>query len=209
MPTAHSDAITHLRAHDPVIAELIDRFPKPTFQPHQNYYQELVESIISQQLSVKAAAAILKKFQALFDSNHFPTPHDILTKDIETFRSAGLSRQKASYILDLADKVIDGTVQFDHLDALDNEAIISELTQIKGVGVWTVHMFLIFCMGRQDVLPSGDLGIKNGVRALYAPDQLPSAELVETIAEQNNWQPYASVASWYIWKSLDNEPVIS
>ena len=117
-----------------------------------------------------------------------------------------MSRQKASYIQDLASKVIDGSVQFHHLDQLSNDEIIAELTQIKGVGVWTVHMFLLFCMGRLDVLPVGDLGIKNGVQKLYNLPEKPSAEEVERIAEKNNWHPYESVASWYVWQSLNNTP---
>ncbi len=203
-------AITYLSEHDPVLADLIDRYPRPTFSAHAHYYQELVESIVSQQLSVKAAAAILKRFIALFETpGSFPTPEAILSIDIETLRTAGLSRQKATYIQDLASKVLDGTVKFDHLDALTNDEVITELTQIKGVGIWTVHMFLMFCMGRLDVLPIGDLGIKNGVARLYAPDESPSSDLVAHIAERYAWQPYASVASWYIWKSLDNEPVVA
>ncbi|HEU4830722.1 MAG TPA: hypothetical protein VFS65_00950, partial [Candidatus Saccharimonadales bacterium] len=118
----------------------------------------------------------------------------------------GLSRQKASYIQDLALKVIEGTVRFNHLDVLTNDEVIAELTQIKGVGVWTVHMFLMFCMGRLDVLPVGDLGIKNGVQKLYGLKNLPDAHAVEKIARANNWHPYESVASWYIWHSLDNKP---
>src|SRR5690606_34508518 len=128
--------------------------------------QSLVESIVSQQLSVKAAATILDRFKNLFVSD-FPSPEEILEKDIEIFRAVGLSRQKASYIRDLAEKVIDGSIKFDHLDSLSNQEVIDELIQVKGVGVWTVHMFLMFCMGRLDVLPTGDLGIRNGIQKLY------------------------------------------
>lgn len=200
-------ALSHLRANDPIIASVIDAYPDtPTFTPHTNYYQELVESIVSQQLSVKAAATIMKRFLDLFPGAVFPSPEAILEKDIESYRAVGLSRQKASYVRDLAEKVIDGSVRFDHLDALSNDAIIDELTQIKGVGVWTVHMFLMFCMGRLDVLPIGDLGIKNGMQALYGLTEKPSTEDMTVIATKHNWHPYESVASWYVWKSLDNTP---
>jgi len=200
-------ATAHLAAHDPVLRNIINDAPLPSFTPHTNYYQELVESIISQQLSVKAAASILKRFKALFMSD-FPNPAEILDESIETFRSVGLSRPKAAYIMDLAAKVLDGTVQFDHLDALSNEEVIEELIQIKGVGIWTVHMFLIFCMGRLDVLPTGDLGIKNGIQKLYGFKEKPTPEEMEAIAKKHHWHPYESVASWYVWHSLDNQPAI-
>lgn len=198
----------HLGDADHILSEVIAKAPLPSFRPHKNYYQELVESIISQQLSVKAAATILKRFRELFSSD-FPTPSEILEKDIEVLRAVGLSRQKASYIRDLAEKVEDGTVRFDHLDGLTNNEVIDELVQIKGVGIWTVHMFLLFCMGRLDVLPTGDLGIKNGIQKLYGFDTKPSPEDMERIAQENNWHPYESLASWYIWFSLDNKPPIS
>ena len=106
-------------------------------------------------------------------------------------------------------KVVEGTVRFNHLDALTNEEVIAELTSIKGVGVWTVHMFLMFCMGRLDVLPVGDLGIKNGMYSLYRLAEKPTPEQMTVLAEVNKWHPYETVASWYIWHSLDNKPVIS
>jgi DNA-3-methyladenine glycosylase II len=197
----------HLITADPVLAAIIKQAPLPTFLPHGNYYQELVESIISQQLSVKAAATILGRFKGLFGDT-FPAPEDILTKDIEIYRSVGLSRQKATYIRDLAQRVLDGSVQFDHLDQLSNQEVIKELTSIKGVGVWTVHMFLLFCMGRLDVLPTGDLGIKNGIQKLYGLEKRPLEADIEALALQQHWHPYESIASWYVWHSLDNKPVL-
>lgn len=197
----------HLADVDPILAQVIANAPLPTFLPHQNYYQELVESIISQQLSVKAAATILKRFKELFSST-FPTPEEILERDIETYRSVGLSRQKASYIRDLAEKVLDGTIKFDHLDSLSNQEVIDELIQIKGVGVWTIHMFLMFCMGRFDVLPTGDLGIRNGIQKLYNLQERPGDAEIEAIARTHNWHPYESIASWYVWHSLDNKPAL-
>jgi DNA-3-methyladenine glycosylase II len=202
-----AEAAAYLSDTDPLLAEVIQGAPLPSFSPHTNYYQELVESIISQQLSVKAAATILKRFRGLF-SIDFPTPKQILTQDIETYRAVGLSRQKAGYIRDLAEKVRDGTVQFDHLDRLSNQEVIDELIQIKGVGVWTVHMFLIFCMGRLDVLPTGDLGIRNGIQKLYGLPMRPGDSEIQEIAIKNNWHPYESIASWYVWHSLDNTPTL-
>lgn len=207
-PQTLQTASDHLKKSDPILAPIIQLAGLPTFTPHKNYYQELVESIVSQQLSVKAAATILKRFLDLFPGTEFPAPDQILSKSIEDMRSVGLSRQKATYIQDLAVKVIEGTVRFNHLDTLSNDEVVAELTQIKGVGVWTVHMFLMFCMGRLDVLPTGDLGIKNGIYKLYDLKDKPTPEEMELIAEKYNWHPYESVASWYVWHSLDNKPVL-
>ena len=200
-------ALTHLSKSDPRLAFLIEAHTKPEFLPHTNYYHELVDSIISQQLSVKAARTIEGRFKDLFDGN-FPSPEQILEKDVEELRAVGLSRPKARYIQDLAMKILDGTVTFDTLDSLTNQEIVDELTKVKGIGVWTVHMFLMFCMGRLDVLPVGDLGIRNGIMKLYELDTLPDTAIIETIAQTNNWHPYESVASWYIWQSLDNTPSV-
>jgi DNA-3-methyladenine glycosylase II len=200
-------AAEYLTAHDKVLAPVIREAGICTIRPHKNYYQELVESIISQQLSVKAADSILKRFVALFDGG-FPSPEQILTKNAETFRGVGFSYAKGRYVLDLAQHVVDGTVKFDHLDALSNEEIIKELTAVKGIGEWTVHMFLMFCMGRLDVLAHGDLGIRNGIRRLYGFKDAPTPQQIIELAEKNHWHPYESVACWYIWQSLKNTPVL-
>lgn len=200
-------AIKHLLEHDPVLAEIVKRCPSPTFVAHTNYYHELVDSIISQQLSVKAARTIEGRFKALF-GDEFPSPEQILKKDVEELRAVGLSRPKVRYIQDLAMKIIEGEVRFDTLDQLSNDEIVEELTKVKGIGVWTVHMFLMFCMARLDVLPVGDLGIRNGIMRLYNLEKVPDAAEIEAIAKTNNWHPYESVACWYIWQSLDNTPSV-
>lgn len=207
-PESLKDAATYLARVDDDLAPIIAVAGLPTIVPNKQYYQALVESIVSQQLSVKAADAILKRFLALFSGNDFPTPGQILEKDIEELRGVGLSRQKGTYIQDLAVKVLEETVRFNHLDTLSNDDVIKELALIKGVGIWTVHMFLIFCMGRLDVLPTGDLGIKNGVYTLYNLKEKPTPDEMVAIAELHNWHPYESVASWYVWHSLDNKPSI-
>ena len=198
------EAIAHLKAHDPVMADLIARHPEPTFTKHPHYYQELMSSIIGQQLSVKAAATIKQRFIDLF--GHFPAPEEVLATSIDDMRAIGLSRQKASYLIAIAEHARDQRVDFARLDRLDNDAVINELTAIKGVGAWTVHMFLMFCMARLDVLPVGDLGIKRGVQHAYQLPGLPTPEQVAAIAEQRHWHPYTSVASRYLWLSLDNAP---
>lgn len=205
MQTTLQTAAKHLAAHDPILASVIAPSPLPDLVPHTNYYQALVSSIIGQQLSVKAASSIRRKFTALFDDT-FPTPQQIIEADFDALRGAGLSRAKISYIRDLAEHILAGTVVFDTLDSLSNDQIIAELLPVKGIGEWTVHMFLLFCMGRLDVLPMGDLGIRSGIQKLYGLEKLPTPDEVRTIAKENNWHPYESVASWYIWHSLDNAP---
>ena len=201
------NALKHLAHNDAILADLIQRYTTPEIHPRTDYYQELVDSIISQQLSVKAAAAIEARFKALY-GNNFPTPEQIIGTDIETLRAVGISRPKAHYIHDLAHKINDGSLSFDNFETLSNEDISMRLTDVKGIGEWTAHMFLIFCMGRLDVLPVGDLGIRNGIARLYGFDHVPDANEVTIVSEQNNWQPYQSVASWYIWQSLENKPAL-
>lgn len=201
----YQQAADHLSAHDPHLAPLIKKHGLYRVEPHTDYYQDLVDSIIGQQLSVKAAATILGRFKALFDGK-LPTPEQILEQDIETLRSVGLSRPKAGYIRDLAQHVLSGKVKFDHLPRLTSDEIIKELTDVKGIGEWTAHMFLMFCMGRLDILPVGDLGIRNGIRALYNMDHAPSPDEIRKVAQDYQWHPYESVASWYVWRSLENEP---
>jgi DNA-3-methyladenine glycosylase II len=202
-------AAKHLADHDLLLAPVIARYGLCTIRPHNGYYQALVSSIVSQQLSVKAASTIKARFCTLFGSDEMPAPEQILTKSIDELRSSGLSRGKALYVRDLAQHVVDGKITFDRLDDLTNEKIIAELTAVKGIGEWTVHMFLMFCMGRLDVLPHGDLGIKNGIKALYSLDHQPTAQDVIMIANIHQWHPYESIAAWYVWRTLDNEPTIS
>lgn len=199
------DAVDHLAKHDPVLAPVIAKYSLCDIKPNKNYYAELVDAIISQQLSIKAARSIEKRFCELFGSKDFPAPEKILEKTVEELQSAGLSRGKASYILDLAQHVVDGRVKFNHLDALSNEEVIAELTAVKGIGEWTAHMFLMFCMGRLDILAYGDLGIKNGIHKLYELKDSPTPQQIQDISKKNHWHPYESVACWYIWQSLDNK----
>jgi len=200
-------AAEYLTAHDAVLAPIIARVGPCTIRPNQDYYQELVDSIISQQLSVHAARAIEQRFRDLF-GGHFPSPEEILSTNVEALRSLGFSYAKGRYVLDLAQHIVDGKVKFDHLDSLSNQEIIKELTAVKGIGEWTVHMFLMFCMGRLDVLPVGDLGIRNSIRKLYGFEDAPTPAQITELAEKNHWHPYESIASWYIWQSLDNTPAI-
>lgn len=200
-------AAEYLASHDTVLAPVIAKYGPCTIRPHKDYYQELVDSIISQQLSVHAARAIEQRFREIFGGK-FPSASEILAIDVERLRSIGFSRAKAAYVLDLAQHIVDGRVKFDHLDNLSNEEIIHELTAVKGIGEWTVHMFLMFCMGRLDVLATGDLGIRNGVRKLYGFTDAPTPQQIADVARQGGWHPYESVACWYVWQSLDNKPAV-
>ncbi|HSW98813.1 MAG TPA: DNA-3-methyladenine glycosylase [Candidatus Saccharimonadales bacterium] len=205
----YEEAAAYLSKHDPVLRPVIARAGLSTMRPHRNYYQALVTSIISQQLSVKAADTIERRFCELFGAATVPTPEQILTKDIDGLRSAGLSRGKAVYVRDLAQHVLDRSVRLDDFDGKSNETIIKELTAVKGIGEWTAHMFLMFCMGRLDVLAVGDLGIRNGIMKLYGLERAPSPDDIRDVARKNHWHPYESIACWYIWHSLDNKPAVN
>ncbi|MGH7237277.1 MAG: DNA-3-methyladenine glycosylase family protein [Candidatus Saccharimonadales bacterium] len=198
-------AEAYLIRHDPVLAAVIDREGACTLAPHREYYRALVDSIIGQQLSVKAAARIKQRFRELFGGK-FPAPEEILQKSPEALRAVGLSLAKAKYVRDLAQHIIDGKIRFDKLETQTNQQIIAKLTDVKGIGEWTADMFLILCVGRLDVLPTGDLGIKNGVKKLYNLKSASTLTQITQIAEQNNWHPYESVASYYVWRSLNNSP---
>jgi len=205
-PVTLRKAAEHL-SNDSTLASIINIAGLANITPHKNYYWELIDSIISQQLSVKAAATIERRFKELF-SDEFPAPEAILAKSTEELRTAGLSGAKAKYIQDLAQHILEGKLVFDDFDAMTNEEVIAELTAVKGIGEWTSHMFLMFCMGRLDILATGDLGIRNGVQKLYGLKNVPTPEGVVKIAKKNHWHPYETVACWYIWHSLDNKPAI-
>jgi DNA-3-methyladenine glycosylase II len=199
-------AAEQLSAHDPVLRPLIKRYGLFTPRPHTDYYRELVSSIIGQQLSVKAAASIEKRFVDHFGGN-FPSPGQILATDTETLRSLGFSRAKAVYVTDLAGHVKSGELEIEKLPSLSNEENIKELTAVKGIGEWTVHMFLIFALGRLDILPVGDLGFRSAIKRQYGFEELPTPAQCAELAVKNGWHPFESVATWYLWKSLDNAPV--
>jgi DNA-3-methyladenine glycosylase II len=207
-PQTLQAAQTHLSLLDPVLAPVIAAAGLPTLIPHTNYYQALVDSIISQQLSVKAARSIEQRFCALFGRSDFPPADEILQKSVDELRTAGLSGAKARYVRDLAEHVVSGALKFDHFSTLSNDEIASELLPVKGIGLWTVQMFLIFCMGRLDVLATGDLGIRNGIMKLYDYDHPPSHKEISELAAKRNWHPYESAACWYIWRSLENMPAV-
>lgn len=170
-------------------------------------FESLVRSIIYQQVSGAAAATIFKRFKALFPGKKFPTPQEVVATPLETLRSAGLSGQKASYIHDLAEKFANGSIEHHRLKRMTNDEIIKHLVQVKGIGVWTAHMFLIFTLERLDVLPTGDLGIQKGFQIVYGLKKLPTHEQMEKLAKP--WRKHASVASWYLWRAADGAKPIA
>ena len=199
-----------LAASDPVMAALIDRFGELTTEsrrarrPPMDAYGTLLRSVVGQQLSAKAAYTIYGRVLELFGGST-PAPQELLDIDPRLLREAGLSGRKVEYVRDLAGHVISGELELDHLSELPDEEVIAEITAIRGFGVWSAQMFLIFFLGRPDVLPTGDLGIRNAVQAAYDLDEVPSPAEVERIGEP--WRPHRSLASVYLWESLANEPV--
>ena len=193
-------ALKHLRHSDPILAAIIDRVGPCRMQYSEPTFEALVRSIVYQQLSGKAASTIFGRVaQAVGEI----TPERLAAKSPEELRPLGLSGQKAKYILDLAEKTRTGVVRFQDLPALADDAVIEHLTQVKGVGVWTAHMFLIFALRRPDILPTGDLGIRNAAQRAYGLKEAPKPEKLENLARK--WRPYASVASWYLWRSIDGD----
>ncbi len=169
-----------------------------------DHYGALVRAIVGQQLSTKAARSIYLRLTERFDGRT-PTPQQVLADEPEELRAAaGLSRAKVGYLRSLAEHVLSGELELERLDELDDEVVIAELVAVKGVGMWTAHMFLMFHLQRPDVLPVGDLGIRRAIERAYGLDALPEAAAIEGIAEP--WRPYRTLACRYLWRSLDNEP---
>lgn len=198
--TAIERGVKHLRRADPVLKAVIRQAGPFTLKLKRDRFQSLVQAIISQQISGKAAMAIRRKLEDLVGPKGM-TPQFISTLGIEDLRTVGLSKQKASYILDLAQRVHAGTLPLNGLARLSDDAVVEALIEVKGIGVWTAHMFLIFSLGRLDVMPHGDYGVRSAIQKLYGLDELPNRQTCHRIAEQ--WRPYASIAAWYCWRSLE------
>ena len=193
-------AILHLKDSDPVLGALIERVGPYRIQFREPTFETLVRSITFQQLSGRVASVIFERLVAAMPRRRL-TPKSVLRRSVEDLKKLGLSTQKATYILDLARHTHAGRVDFTRIVELGDADVIEHLTQVKGVGVWTAHMFLIFALRRPNVLPTGDLGIRSAVRLLYDLPELPKPAEMEKIAER--WHPYCSVASWYLWRALD------
>jgi DNA-3-methyladenine glycosylase II len=195
-------AVSHLRRVDPILARVVDSIGSFTLEPMSGSYRSLALAIFFQQLAGPAARAIMKRVLDLLGTEdaRFFTPEEFLTATDEDLRAAGLSRQKLAYLRDLADKFASGQLREDEFAHLDDEEVIRRVTSVKGIGRWTAEMFLIFSLGRPDVLPVDDLGVRRGFQQVYGLDGLASPEQMRAIAEP--WRPFRSVGTWYMWRSL-------
>jgi DNA-3-methyladenine glycosylase II len=196
-----------LMRRDPVLAVVIKRIGPCRMAERQrkDHLTALIGAIVSQQLSTKAAATIFGRFAALFPDGHITNASAIDTFDDTTLRGVGLSGQKIGYLRDLCARIADGRLNLDDLEALPDEQVIERLTSVKGFGRWTAEMFLMFRLHRPDVLPAGDLGIVNAIQRLYRLRKRPDPKRILKMGEA--WRPYRSVASWYLWQTLRNEPL--
>lgn len=184
---------------DPILNQLIDKYPAPNFTDKSNFlFENLIESIISQQLSIKASDTIFKRFKDLFLTN-FPTPQEVLAIDDQSLRDCGISFQKISYIKSIADAFLSDLIDIQKIRDMTDEEVIQSLTQIRGVGKWTAEMILIFTLKRPDVFSIGDLGLRKAITALYG---ITDREKMVQLA--TSWSPNRSTASWYLWRSLEN-----
>lgn len=190
----------HLRASDPIMREVIRRAGPFTLKLRRNRFQSLVHSILSQQISGRAAFAIRTRLEQYIAPGKV-SPEHIARLTLGELRSTGISGPKSTYLLDLANRVSAGEIRLDRMARMPDEKVIEALIPVKGIGVWTAQMFLIFSLGRLDVFPHDDLGVRMAIRKLYNLDGLPDKETSHRIATP--WRPYASVATWYCWRSLD------
>lgn len=200
MKITEEEAAKELAKKDSVLAEIIKKVPPFERRWGENYFLDLVESIISQQLSIKAADTIWKRFQALFKSQKI-TPLAVMQMDDQKIRDAGISWSKIKYIKDLALHVEESGLVFEQFNIMTDEEIITELTKVKGIGRWTAEMFLMFTMGRPDVFSYGDLGLRKAIQKLYGLRKEPTQKQAEKIAEK--WRPHRTLACRYLWKSLE------
>ena len=194
-------AVRSLVRRDSVIRDLKREHGLPTFRPHRDYFTTLVRSIVSQQISGSAARTIIERLKEAAGSLNDPQIFVDMPEDV--LRGCGLSAQKMSYIRSLSEHVLDGRLTLRRLSRLSDEEIITALTDVKGIGVWTAKMFLMSSLGRLDVLPWEDLGVRNGIRIAYGLEENPSKAEIIAMADEKKWSPYRSVASWYMWRATD------
>jgi len=206
-PAEYERARRLLMRRDPILAGAIKQIGPCRMADRQrsDHLSALVGAIVSQQLSTKAAATIFGRFVALFPEGRIPSADSIAAQSDSALRSVGLSGQKVGYLRDLSARIADGRLDLDELERLPDEDVIERLTSVKGFGRWTAEMFLMFRLHRPDVLPAGDLGIVNAIQRLYRLRKRPDAKRILRMGE--SWKPYRSVASWYLWQTLRNEPL--
>ena len=191
----------HLSKADPVLARIIAEVGPLGIMPRAERFQALARTIIFQQLAGAAANAIYNRFVGLFPGAPFPSAEQVLAKSDAELRAVGLSEKKALYIKDLAAHVRDGTLNFHRFHRMTDDEIVTDLTRVKGIGKWTAEIFLMFNLGRPDIMPADDLGVQNAVKRYYRMRQRPNRKRLLRHAER--WRPYRSAAAWYLWRSLD------
>lgn len=200
------DALSHFKTADPVLYQVAISLELQDLAPHDNYFLELYDSIVSQQLSVKAAGTIMGRLKKLYPNEEI-TPEHTLKLDAQTMRDAGNSFAKIKYLKDLSIRVVDGRLKLDRFKDLPEEEIMKELLLVNGIGPWTAEMFIMFSLGRPDVFSYGDQGLKNAMRTIYKLEDRPTLE--EALAISGKWSPYRTYACKILWKSLDNMPSVS
>ncbi len=198
------EAMEHLKNADPILGKIIEKVGRPEI--HQNLgkgdtFEYLARVIIFQQLSGKAASTIERRFIELFPDSPYPTPDNILSSTDEYLRSAGISRQKQGYLRDLSLRAKEGLPTMAEMIEMEDEIIVESLTRVKGIGRWTVHMLMMFKLGRPDILPVDDLGVRNGIKKLYKMESAPTIKQMEQVAAC--WSPYRSIGSCYMWDVLE------
>jgi DNA-3-methyladenine glycosylase II len=198
-------ALIHLKNSDEVLASIITRVGPCRITYREPTFEALARSIVFQQLSTKAARTIYGRLEEAAGGKI--TPETVRNLSLDEMRRAGLSKQKVGYIRDLAEHALSGALDFERLQKMTDEEIIETLTDIKGIGVWTAHMFLIFALRRNNVLPVGDLGVRTAIQRAYKKRKLPLPKDIQKIAR--NWHPYCSIAAWYLWRSLEFKPVVA
>jgi DNA-3-methyladenine glycosylase II len=202
MPTAHYKKIAHLKKSDPILRTIIEGVKLREIAVTRGPFEALVEAIVSQQLSIKAADTIFNRFIALTPGKKFPTPREIIKMPAAKMRKCGLSKMKVSFIKDLAKKTLDGSLNFKTIDRLTDEEVIEHLVSVKGIGRWTAEMFLIFSLKRDDIFSYGDLGLRNALQRIYKMKKPPTSAQAEKITAK--WKPYRSLGARYLWANLDN-----
>ena len=200
------NGINHIYSNDKKLAQVIDAVVSCNLKPKRDYYHALLRSIIGQQLSTVVADVIQERFFSFF--NYKPLPEKILSTPDQRLRNLGLSWAKVKYVKDLSNNIVAKEIHFRGINKMSDDEIIAEFTKVKGIGIWTIHMFLIFTLGRLNVLPVSDLGIRKAAKLTYNLRKLPNEERLRKLSKQNGWGPYNSIASWYLWKSIDMKIVV-
>ena len=197
-----SKALEYLKKTEPRFGTLIDEFGEPDFEPQDNYFKALVRSIIYQQLSGKSAFAIYSRYLQLFNSTEFPSPQQVISIPDSHYTSIGLSRQKTCYIKEIAQAFSNKEIVPENIPKLKDDEVRKQFIKIKGIGPWTIDMFLMFTLNRPDILPVNDLGIQKGFKLFFRLNELPDEKFM--VEKAKKWKPFRTIACWYLWKLVDD-----